>query len=78
MPAAVWIMPPRDLCLGLVTTALGVLAIYKHKTNIQRLRAGTENRLGSKAKEAKVRQRQSKQGKQQGHKSKVKASNYTK
>ena len=53
LPAAVWIMPPHDLCLGLVTTALGVLAIYKHKTNIQRLRAGTENRLGSKAKEAK-------------------------
>lgn len=53
LPAAVWIKPPHDHCLGLVTTALGVLAIYKHKTNIQRLRAGTENRLGSKTKEAK-------------------------
>jgi glycerol-3-phosphate acyltransferase PlsY len=27
--------------LGLVTTALGALAIYKHKSNLQRLRAGT-------------------------------------
>jgi glycerol-3-phosphate acyltransferase PlsY len=53
LPAAVWIMMPGNPCLGLVTIALGVLAIYKHKTNIQRLRAGTENRLGSKAKEAK-------------------------
>jgi glycerol-3-phosphate acyltransferase PlsY len=34
--------------LGIVTTALGVLAIYKHKSNIQRLRAGTESRLGKK------------------------------
>ena len=49
LPAAVWILKPGDLWLGLVTTALGVLAIYKHKSNIQRLRAGTENRLGQKA-----------------------------
>ena len=34
--------------LGIVTTALGALAIYKHKSNIQRLMAGTENRLGKK------------------------------
>ena len=53
LPAAIWIMRPGDRCLGLVTTALGVLAIYKHKTNIQRLRAGTENRLGSKSEVAK-------------------------
>jgi glycerol-3-phosphate acyltransferase PlsY len=46
---AVWILKPGDLWLGRVTTALGVLAIYKHKSNIQRLRAGTENRLGQKA-----------------------------
>ena len=30
----------------MVTTALGVLAIYKHKANIKRLMTGTENRLG--------------------------------
>lgn len=48
LPAAVWILPPHNLLLGIVTTALGALAIYKHKTNIQRLMAGTENRFGKK------------------------------
>ena len=46
--AAVWFLPPHNLFLGIVTTALGALAIYKHKSNIQRLLAGTENRLGKK------------------------------
>ena len=48
LPATVWILPPHNLLLGSVTTALGVLAIYKHKSNIQRLMAGTENRLGQR------------------------------
>ena len=48
LPIAVWILPPHDLLLGIVTTALGALAVYKHKSNIQRLLAGTENRLGKK------------------------------
>jgi glycerol-3-phosphate acyltransferase PlsY len=48
LPAAVWILPPHNLLLGIVTTALGALAIYKHKSNIQRLIAGTENRFGIK------------------------------
>jgi acyl phosphate:glycerol-3-phosphate acyltransferase len=48
LPATVWIMSPQNLFLGIVTTALGALAIYKHKSNIQRLMAGTENRLGQK------------------------------
>jgi glycerol-3-phosphate acyltransferase PlsY len=48
LPAAVWVMTPHNLFLGLVTTALGALAIYKHKPNIQRLLAGTENRFGQK------------------------------
>ena len=46
LPLAVWIMAPDNLLLGIVTTALGALAIYKHKSNIRRLLAGTENRLG--------------------------------
>ena len=46
--AAVWILPPHDLLLGIVTTALGALAVYKHKSNIQRLMNRTENRLGKK------------------------------
>jgi glycerol-3-phosphate acyltransferase PlsY len=48
LPVTVWVMTPHNLFLGIVTTALGVLAIYKHKSNIQRLMAGTENRLGKK------------------------------
>ena len=48
LPAAVWILTPQNVLLGIVATALGVLAIYKHKGNLQRLRAGTENRLGQK------------------------------
>jgi glycerol-3-phosphate acyltransferase PlsY len=48
LPATVWAMTPDNLFLGIVTTALGALAIYKHKSNIQRLLAGTENRLGKK------------------------------
>ncbi|MGP8019437.1 MAG: glycerol-3-phosphate 1-O-acyltransferase PlsY [Limisphaerales bacterium] len=51
LPAAVWILPPHNLLLGIVTTVLGALAIYKHKGNIQRLIAGTENRLRFKKKE---------------------------
>jgi glycerol-3-phosphate acyltransferase PlsY len=48
LPAAVWIMTPHNVLLGAVTTALGALAIYKHKSNLQRLLAGTENRFGEK------------------------------
>jgi glycerol-3-phosphate acyltransferase PlsY len=48
--ATVWAMPPHSLLLGIVTTALGTLAIFKHKSNIQRLIAGTENRLDGKPK----------------------------
>jgi glycerol-3-phosphate acyltransferase PlsY len=53
LAAAVWIWPPHNLLLGIVTTALGALAIYRHKGNIQRLMAGTENRLGKKSEGAK-------------------------
>jgi acyl phosphate:glycerol-3-phosphate acyltransferase len=49
LPVTVWIMSPYNLFLCIVTTALGVLAIWKHKSNIQRLVAGTENRLGKKS-----------------------------
>jgi glycerol-3-phosphate acyltransferase PlsY len=47
LPVAIWATggSRRILILGF---ALGALAIYKHKTNIQRLIAGTENRFGMK------------------------------
>ncbi|MEI6076544.1 MAG: glycerol-3-phosphate 1-O-acyltransferase PlsY [Verrucomicrobiota bacterium] len=53
LPATVWVLPPHNLLLSIVTTALGALAIYKHKSNLQRLMAGTENRLGKKKEVAK-------------------------
>jgi glycerol-3-phosphate acyltransferase PlsY len=52
LPLAVW-FTKNNLLLDIVTTALGALAIYKHKSNIQRLMAGTESRLGKKAEDAK-------------------------
>jgi len=51
LTAAVWMLPPHNVLLGIVTTVLGVLAIYKHKGNLQRLAAGTESRLQFKKKE---------------------------
>jgi glycerol-3-phosphate acyltransferase PlsY len=53
LTATVWIRTPHDLFLDIVTTGLAVLAIYKHKSNIQRLMAGTENRFGKKKEAAK-------------------------
>ncbi len=48
LPAAVWCLPEHNLFLGMVTTALGVMAIYRHRSNIKRLMAGTESRLGQR------------------------------
>jgi glycerol-3-phosphate acyltransferase PlsY len=48
LPTAVWCLPNCNLLLGIVTTVLGLMAIYKHKSNIKRLMAGTESRLGRK------------------------------
>jgi len=39
------LLTQHDLTLRLVTIALCVLALLKHRTNIQRLIAGTENRI---------------------------------
>lgn len=51
LPFASW-FTTRNWTLTLVTGAMGALAIYKHKANIQRLLAGTEPRVGQKAREA--------------------------
>jgi glycerol-3-phosphate acyltransferase PlsY len=51
LTVAVWMLTPHNVLLGIVTTVLGVLAIYKHKGNLQRLAAGTESRLQFKKKE---------------------------
>jgi len=47
LPATVW-LTPNSLTLRVVTTALGLLAIAKHKGNIERLCNGTERRFGKK------------------------------
>jgi acyl phosphate:glycerol-3-phosphate acyltransferase len=47
LPFAVWGTGQSRPMVGLASL-LGALAIYKHKGNIQRLLAGTENRIGSK------------------------------
>ena len=50
LPTAVWFTKDSAL-LGIATTALGSLAIFKHKANIQRLLAGTESRFQFRKKE---------------------------
>lgn len=47
LPFAVW-SSGQSLQMIALTAVLGVLAIYKHKANIQRLLAGTEHRFGAK------------------------------
>ena len=49
LPMTVW-LTPNSLTLRIVTTALGLLAIYKHRSNIQRLVRGTESRVAFKSK----------------------------
>jgi len=47
LPFACWAIGESTTII-LITGALGALAIYKHKANIQRLIQGTENRIGGK------------------------------
>lgn len=51
LAVSVW-ATQNNLLLGIVTTALSLLAILKHKKNIQRLLDGTENRIGGKTQAA--------------------------
>ena len=51
LPFATW-FTTKDWTLTAATGALGVLAIYKHKGNIQRLLNGTEPRFTRKPREA--------------------------
>ena len=48
LPATVW-LTPNSLTLRIATTALGLLAIVKHKSNIERLFNGTERRFGEQS-----------------------------
>ena len=46
LPTAVWLT--KGLTLGIVTTVLGLMAIWKHRGNIERLLHGTERRRGAR------------------------------
>jgi glycerol-3-phosphate acyltransferase PlsY len=52
LPFATWFTTDHDIGLTAVTGALGTLAFYKHRRNIQRLIDGTENRIEFRKKEA--------------------------
>ncbi len=45
LPFATW-LTQQNLVLTIVTSAMAALAIYKHRSNIQRLMQGTEHRFG--------------------------------
>jgi acyl phosphate:glycerol-3-phosphate acyltransferase len=47
LPFAAWYWNSSKVMIG-VFAALGALAVYKHKSNIQRLLNGTESRIGAK------------------------------
>jgi acyl phosphate:glycerol-3-phosphate acyltransferase len=47
LPIAAW-LTKQSWTMVIVTSAMSTLAIYKHKANIKRLLAGTENRIGRK------------------------------
>ena len=51
LPFATW-FTTRNWTLTVATGAMGVLAIYRHRANIQRLLNGTEPRFGQKKAEA--------------------------
>ena len=51
LPFATW-FTTHDPALTAVTGAMGSLAIYKHRGNIQRLMTGTERRIGTAPSEA--------------------------
>jgi glycerol-3-phosphate acyltransferase PlsY len=44
LPVATW-FTTRNMTLAVVAGILGAMAIVKHRKNIERLRAGTENRI---------------------------------
>lgn len=48
MPFVTWFVEGGNRLLVSTTAVLGVLAIWRHRANIQRLLNGTENRFGSK------------------------------
>jgi glycerol-3-phosphate acyltransferase PlsY len=52
LPFAAWWPGRSSRTMIIVAAVIGGLAIYKHRTNIQRLMNGTENRIGKKKESA--------------------------
>lgn len=52
LPFAAWLVERSSSRMIVVAAIIGALAIYKHRSNIQRLRNGTENRFGKKKEDA--------------------------
>jgi glycerol-3-phosphate acyltransferase PlsY len=48
LPVAAWLVARSSRTMIIVAAAIAVLAVYKHRSNIQRLMNGTENRIGKK------------------------------
>ena len=48
LPFAAWWPGRSSRTMIIVATVIGALAIYKHRSNMQRLMNGTENRIGKK------------------------------
>jgi acyl phosphate:glycerol-3-phosphate acyltransferase len=48
LPFAAWLVARSSGPMIVVAALMGALAIYKHRSNIQRLRNGTESRVGKK------------------------------
>ena len=53
LPFATWITT-KNFTLIVVTAAMAAMAIYKHRSNIQRLLQGTEHRFGAARKEVRA------------------------
>jgi len=56
LPLAVWMFYPNQIALILITAAMAVLIIFMHRSNIRRLLAGTESRLGKRVSMEKSRE----------------------
>ncbi len=52
LPVATWFTTGGDIALTVLTTALGVMALLKHRSNLKRLLAGTESRIQWRRKSA--------------------------
>ncbi len=44
LPVTVWLRGPYETSLLTFTVAMALLVVYTHRSNIARMRAGTENR----------------------------------